>query len=473
MDRQDSKTTLYSQIATEKEYLELLEAAVEQSEIGYLIADKDCNVIKVNLAQIRITGQEPSVNLGRNMREVQITDQSLSATVMVAETGKPVKIEQHLINGNSYLVYGTPYFDNNGKLKYIINNLIDTTEINKTKAQLHHIQTTNERLSVKLRELEHRVSLESKIIYQSRAIHNMLLLCDKIAKFDATILIMGESGVGKELVAEYIYENSQRYRKSFLKINCASIPENLLESELFGYEAGAFTGAGSNGKKGLLEFAHEGTLLLDEIGELPITLQAKLLRFLQEGEFYHIGGRKPLHADVRILAATNRNLQEMVEQKSFREDLFYRLNVIPVRVPSLKERKEDIPLLVKHFEKQFNEKYGFEKKLTTDAIELLKNFPIRGNVRELKNNVERLLMLCDPDSIQASDVLLVLNEEERAVYAQEELGLKEMVQSFEKNLLLQFAQKYGTEQSMSRALKVSQSTISRKLSQYRISNIQK
>lgn len=293
-------------------------------------------LVKINQAQIRITGQEAAYNLGRNMRDIEIEDGSPSATVKVASEKVPVKLEQTLVNGNSYLVYSYPFFDQEGELKYIISNLLDTTEINKTKQEL---ENNNRKLSEQLLELQNQIQAQGKIIYQSDIMRQTLKLCDKVAIFDSNILIQGESGVGKERIAEYIYEKSRRNTKEFIKLNCAAIPEALLESELFGYEAGAFTGASKEGKKGLLDFADKGALMLDEIGELSLSLQAKLLRFLQEGEFYWVSGRNPVTADVRSIAATNRDLKEMVDQKTFRADLYYRLNVIPIIIPPLREKR--------------------------------------------------------------------------------------------------------------------------------------
>lgn len=239
--------TITSYFKSQEEYLNLLEAAIAGSEIGYMICDAECNVVKINQAQIRITGQEAAYNLGRNMRDIEIEDGSPSATVKVASEKVPVKLEQTLVNGNSYLVYSYPFFDQEGELKYIISNLLDTTEINKTKQEL---ENNNRKLSEQLLELQNQIQAQGKIIYQSDIMRQTLKLCDKVAIFDSNILIQGESGVGKERIAEYIYEKSRRNTKEFIKLNCAAIPEALLESELFGYEAGAFTGASKEGKKG-------------------------------------------------------------------------------------------------------------------------------------------------------------------------------------------------------------------------------
>lgn len=458
--------TITSCFKSQEEYLNLLEAAIAGSEIGYMICDAECNVVKINQAQIRITGQEPAYNLGRNMRDIEIEDGSPSATVKVASEKVPVKLEQTLVNGNSYLVYSYPFFDQEGNLKYIISNLLDTTEINKTKQEL---ENNNRKLCEQLLELQNQIQAQGKIIYQSDVMRQTLKLCDKVAIFDSNILIQGESGVGKERIAEYIYEKSRRNTKEFIKLNCAAIPEALLESELFGYEGGAFTGASKEGKKGLLDFADKGTLMLDEIGELSLSLQAKLLRFLQEGEFYRVGGRNPVNADVRIIAATNRDLKEMVDQKTFRADLYYRLNVIPIMIPPLRERKEDIPLLIGHFTNVFNEKHEHEKTWTIEALNqmMLGNYP--GNVRELQNSVEHILVLIEKDKIEKNDVSAILYGIHEDSHVDQNRGnLKEMVQEYEKKLLSQYFQEYKTEEAVAQALQSSQSTISRKRIKYGI-----
>jgi len=468
MNTSNNEYTSHDSFNAKEDYLEMLEAAIEESEIGYLIADAKGKVIKVNQAQINITGQEASYNIGRNMREVQVEDQAPSATVMVCDTLKPVKIEQNLPNGRSYLVYANPYFDSNGYLKYVISNLLDTTEINKTKESLERIKNDNLLLNIQIKELlRNKVEPQSKIIHQSRIMRQLLLLCDKVAQFDSNILLMGESGVGKERIAEYIFERSNRNCKPFVKINCASIPDHLLESELFGYEAGSFTGATSKGKKGILENANEGTLLLDEISEFALPLQAKLLRFLQEGEFYRVGGTKPIATDVRIIASSNKDLSALVSDGVFREDLYYRLNVIPILVPPLREREEDIPLLIGYFVKKFNEKHNLKKSFDIEAINTLMEYPFRGNVRELQNTIERILVLSENEIVSAKDVTsIVIGIKEELL--DEELSLKEMMRKYEQKVLKHYLSKYKTEESIGKVLKISQSTVYRKLGLHNI-----
>jgi len=240
------------------------------------------------------------------------------------------------------------------------------------------------------------------IIYKSKKMDEVLKMAIQVAKSDATVLIRGESGVGKELVAEIIHSSSQRKDKPFIKINCAAIPENLLESELFGYKKGAFTGAIID-KKGKFEEAEGGTIFLDEIGDMPLSLQAKLLRVLQSKEIEPIGG-KPKKVDVRIIAATNKNLEEMVKKGSFREDLFYRLNVVPIVIPPLRERKEDIKPLVEYFLEKFNKKYGKNISISKGAMRMLEIYHWPGNVRELENLIERLVLTSSDLVITPDDI---------------------------------------------------------------------
>jgi nitrogen regulation protein NR(I) len=242
------------------------------------------------------------------------------------------------------------------------------------------------------------------IIGSSQGILDLYAILERVADTPTTALITGESGTGKELVARALHEHSSRKDKPFIKVNCAAIPKELIESELFGYERGAFTGAVTS-KPGRFELANGGTLFLDEIGEIPNEMQVKLLRALQESEFERVGGIKTIRVDVRLVAATNRDLKKLIAGGSFREDLFYRLNVVPVRLPALRERTGDIPLLVDHFLAKFNER--LRKKVEgvePDALEILVTYPWPGNIRELENVIERAVLFCDTQKLRASDL---------------------------------------------------------------------
>ncbi|MBL6996587.1 sigma-54 interaction domain-containing protein, partial [Desulfobacula sp.] len=269
---------------------------------------------------------------------------------------------------------------------------IETIRVEKEK-----LKTENLRLKS---ELENRYSF-TNIIGNSNKMREVLQMISQVSSSSATVLIRGESGTGKELVANSVHYNSERNKKPFIKINCAAIPENLIESELFGHEKGAFTGA-SHLKRGKFEMADQGSVFLDEIGNMALSAQVKLLRVLQEKEFERVGGYKPIKSDVRIIAATNSNLEEMVQLGKFRDDLYFRLNVFPIYIPSLKMRKTDIILLADHFLEKYNKEHGKDiKRITTPAIDMMMEYHWPGNVRELENCIERAVILCNEGAIHS------------------------------------------------------------------------
>lgn len=457
--------------------LELLRAALELSEVGFTISDARGVVLQINPSQVRITGHDPIKTLGRSMLDIEKENNNQSATMEVVKSRKPVAIEQILPSGKSYLVYGKPYFDENRELKYVVCNLVDTTEHNYVLQELEATKNEKIELEKTVVTLQGMVGAETPLVYTSPIMQRLINLCDKIASFDSTILLLGQSGVGKEVITDYIQKKSGRADKQFIKINCAAIPENLLESELFGYEPGAFTNASSRGKKGILEVANKGTVMLDEIGELPLHLQTKLLRVIQEGEFYHVGGTSPIYTDVRIIAATNSNLEEMIAKGAFRKDLYYRLSVLQITVPALSERVEDIPLLIHHFLNRFNAKYNVHKELTSQSMELLINRPYEGNVRELQNVVERLVLLSHRDIIGTQDIEIALNQDltiyhgdENEMENQGEISLKTLVSNYERDILERYWNEYQSASAIAKALHSNQPTISRKLYEHGILN---
>ena len=287
----------------------------------------------------------------------------------------------------------------------------------------------------------------NNIIGTSKAMHKVFDLIEKVADTDGTVLISGASGTGKELIATAIHYNSGRSDKPMVVINCGAIPEELLESELFGHEKGAFTGAYKN-RTGRFEMANGGTFFLDEIGEMSPSLQVKLLRVLQEQKFEKVGGTKTIYVDVRIIAATNKNLTIAINKGKFREDLYYRLNVIPIKVPSLKQRKSDIPLLIDYFMKKFqSEKQESITGFSTKAMEDMMEYDWPGNVRELENVIKRLTILCDRDIVQVEDLPEHIQGKGRAFQSVEEeilekdLNLNDAVKDYEKRLILEALEK--------------------------------
>lgn len=304
---------------------------------------------------------------------------------------------------------------------------------------------------------------------------NALKQALKVSGVNFTVLILGESGVGKGLIAELIHKNSTRADKPLIEINCGAIPESLIESELFGYDKGAFTGAQSGGKPGYLELAEGGILFLDEIAELPPSAQVKLLRFLENGQVMRLGGTKARYLDVRILAATHRNLDEMVKQGNFRLDLYYRLNVIPIHVPALRERRDCILPLVRHYMDFFGKRDSIRKRLTRAASDALLAYEYPGNVRQLMNICERLVVMTETDLIDVKDLPAEIAAGGVQVQGgaggvwHDEVTLQATLDKVEKTILEKALAKHGNQVRMAEALGVNQSTIARKLKKHGIS----
>lgn len=319
----------------------------------------------------------------------------------------------------------------------------------------------------------------------SRPMRNVLREIANVSKYDCNVIIFGDTGVGKEKVANLIQKNSDRKMQPFVKINCGAISPNLIESEFFGYEKGAFTGANASGKKGYFEIANNGVMFLDEIGELPLEMQAKLLRVIQDGEFYKVGGTSPIKTNVRIISATNRDLEKFVEEGKFRRDLYYRLNVVPIRIPNLSDRVDDIPALVNHFLKKYGKKFGIARGIADSAMEYLQQLSWPGNIRELENSVQRLIISAKGEDISLMDVMhethgdlfegssFGAEEEESAGQDSSypidpELSLQEAVDEYEKGLIKYACEKYGSTRKAAKAIGISQTQLVRKKKKYNL-----
>lgn len=335
----------------------VLEALIDSSYDGIYITDGQGITLAINKATERITGLFAKDLVGRNMKDlVKEGVFSESVTLKVLKEKKSITLVQRLINGRRTLVTGNPVFDANGEIIRVITNVRDTTELNRLREEL---EQSRQLTPLRIKEIQ-----IIDIVAQSKEMIDVLDLALLVARVDTPVLILGETGVGKEVIAQLIHRGSSRHEKgSFIKLNCGAIPEELLESELFGYESGAFTGARKEGKPGIFELANEGTLFLDEIADLPLVLQVKLLRVLQDQEFMRVGGIKPIRVNVRILAATNKDLEKLIQAGEFREDLFYRMNVIPIYVPPLRTRREDISSLLDHYLHVFNKKYSVKQRI--------------------------------------------------------------------------------------------------------------
>ena len=320
-------------------------------------------------------------------------------------------------------------------------------------------------------------SMYEDFICNSKEMRKVLSDILKVSRYDCNVIIFGDTGVGKEKAANLIQKNSERRMQPFLKINCGAISPNLIESEFFGYERGAFTGASNNGKKGYFEIANNGVLFLDEIGELPLEMQAKLLRVIQDGEFYRVGGISPVKTNVRIISATNRDLEKMVEEGKFRRDLYYRLNVVPIIIPRLSERREDIPGLVEHFLRKYGDKFGITKSISPWAMDFLKEQPWEGNIRELENVIQRMIISSRGKEITLADVIAEIKgtgegDEGFTLAAEEteepEIDLEAAVGEYERGLIRYALEKYGSTRKAAKAVGISQTQLVRKKKKYNI-----
>jgi len=388
-----------------------------------------------------------------------------SATLQVIEKSRRITIAQTIKRTKKQiLVTGNPVFDEEGKLSRVVTNVRDITELNSLQNQL---QETKEQTLKYETELNHLRSLQIQdtgIIFGSELMARAIQLAMKVACVDTTVLITGESGTGKELFAKLIHEQGKGISKPFIKINCAAIPEQLLESELFGYEGGAFTGAKKEGKPGLLELAHKGTLFLDEMGEMPLLLQVKLLRAIQEKEIVRVGSTKTIQINVKIITATNRDLARMVDNGTFREDLFYRLMVVPIQVPPLRERKEDIPLLVKYIVDKLNKRFAFNHRISPHLLDKLSEHSWPGNVRELENVLERMMITSSEEELTVN--LLPDTIRHQAILPKRGTKLKDAVAQTEAYILEETYKEYQSWQKVAEVLGVDRTTIFRKLGKY-------
>lgn len=404
-------------VTQELEYVKNLNnemnAIIDSSFDGLYITDGQGMTLRINKAIKRMTGLGEEDLLNKSMNElVEKGILSRSASLLVLEQKVPVTTTLTTVTGTMLLVSATPVFDQQGNIFRIVTSVRDISELNMLKQRVEQLEGLKDHFEFQMNTLKARLS--GNLIYKNKEMENIVYQALKVAEVDSTVLISGESGGGKEIIGELIQRNSNRRNGPFVKLNCAAIPDNLLESELFGYDPGAFTGAKKEGKPGLFELAHGGTLLLDEIGDIPLHLQVKLLRALQQREIMRVGGTKPIKIDVRIIAITNKDLEDMVSKGEFREDLFYRLNVVPIYIPPLRERREDIPPLIQHFLKQHNQRYNMKKIISPEAIESLMLYNWPGNIRQLENVIERLIVTTSTEIIDQSQLPgYILNGNER------------------------------------------------------------
>lgn len=467
---------LREELSYQKALTKELEEIFEGSFDGILVTDKDGNILYVNSSYERVAEIKVSDMKGKSMRDlINPVWMPNSVAYVVAEQKKAVSKRQVVKSGRHIIVTGRPVFDKRGEIKKIVINVRDITEIYKLTEELQKSRELSKMYQENYSGLADRMETaeETSILAVSKPMQDVISVAEKVANFGTTVLVMGESGVGKEKVAEYIHHISLRKERPFIVINCGAIPANLLESELFGYEKGAFTGAMTVGKEGLLEVADGGVVFLDEIGDTPLDFQVKLLRFLESKEIRRVGATSSKIIDVRVIAATNRDLVDMVEEGIFREDLYYRLNVVQIDVPPLRKRRDDIMPLAFLFLHRCNKLYKQEKRFTPEVIEELKKHPWAGNVRQLKNVIENMVIISNNDYLQCEDLPWVMQEIKsptqkmiNAVMDSEGLSLQDAMEELERRLYARAAETCRTTREMADKLKVNQSTVVRKLRKY-------
>lgn len=453
-----------------------LAAIFDASSDGLWVCDHKGNVTNINKASAQLNGIKAEEIIGRNITDLLASGLfDRSVTVEVIETRRQVSIMQYVKRTDRYLLAtGTPVFDDQGNLHIVVVNERDMTQLNVMREELEQTQMVTEKIRDELTELRLLEGKHQAIIAESKEMRQVLTVALKLARLDASnILVLGESGTGKGLMARFIHKNSGRGKKPFIPINCAALPESLLEAELFGYERGAFTGAREQGKVGLFELAHEGVLFLDEIGDLPLALQAKLLKYLDDHEIMRLGGVKARHIDCTVIAATNRDIEGQVKKRRFREDLFYRLNAFTIQIPALRTRPEDIFELIRYYMAQYNRTYGTQGKLMPETLARLQNYAFPGNVRELKNLIKRAVVVGESEMLDGF-LKHSLDAARSSVSSESYPGstrsrLPDDVNAFEKEILRRAIRQCRTTRELASALGVSQPTAVRKMKKYGLS----
>lgn len=468
MEDQTERNALYSELNAIRNLNQELSDVISSSYDGIIITDNKGKIIKANQSVERISGLKPEDFMRKNIFQLEKEGYILKKEIYSNKDARIIR--QRLKTGKEVLVTSMHIYDSANRLSYIISNIKDLKELEE------HIAPPippEARPALDQKYYDHLLQLRRQsgsLIYDSTEMSQVVEKAYRVTRVNSTVLIHGESGVGKEVVARFIHRNSLRKNGPFIVINCGAIPENLLESELFGHEKGAFTGAGEQ-KAGLLELAHQGTVFLDEIAELQLRLQTKILRFLQEKEISRLGGKKLIPLDVRIISATNRNLEKMVADRLFREDLFYRLNVIPIEIPPLRKRRNDIKALANYFLMKCREKQNIQKNMAPEVYNALENYHWPGNVRELENIMEYLVVMSKNDTIGLEDLPEHFRQGEvkqLEVHVNGLLPLKKARETVEKEVLHAAIQQYQSTRQIARALEMDHTSIFRKMKKYNL-----
>ncbi|CAG35084.1 sigma-54 interaction domain-containing protein [Desulfotalea psychrophila] len=446
-----------------------LDILFESMHDGVWVIDGDGITLRVNKAMERIAGVRAEDVIGKHVTAaVEMGLTTTCITLKALETKKPQTRFDDYSNGIRCLNTSTPIFDDDGRVWRVIACIRDISELEDLERKLNKAEMEAKLYRDRLRSLE----TPGEYLGTSLATRQLEKDVQKSANVDAPVLLLGETGTGKTMTATNIHSRSVRRDKPFVTLNCGAIPADLLEAELFGYESGAFSGASEKGKPGMFELADGGILFLDEIGELPLHMQVKILHVLDGSGYRRLGGTKLHMPNVRIVAATNQSLENLIEAGRFREDLYYRLRVIVVNIPPLRERVEDIPLLVAHFLGRANKKYGLYKSMAPEVLDALVAHPWPGNVRELRATIQLLAAMSDSDLIKITDVpgCLCIASNKESVHPLPRQSLKDAVEDLEIRLIGNALLECKSTYKAAKVLGVSQSTVVRKAQRYNITS---
>lgn len=458
-----------------KDFINILESSYD----GIYITDGNANTIYLNEAYEKMTGISRDELLGKNMKElVKNKLYDCSGSLLVLETREKISLRQKVVKSNKeILITSTPVF-NEDEIRYIITNVRDISDLASLQKRLRKVENLNKEYELALSVMKNQ--MYGMINNEDIRNPKMIKLVEKIlklSKIDVPIMLGGETGVGKTYFAKYIHMNSNRKDKEFISLNCGAIPKSLIETELFGYVAGAYTGASNKGKAGVFEMANGSTIFLDEIGEFDLEMQVKLLKVLEEGEIKRVGSDKTIKVDFRLITASNKNLKEMVKEGKFREDLYYRISNFPIIIPPLRERKEDIIQMILYFLNIFNEKYKLKKYFSHTVLEEMKKYSWPGNIRELRNVIEQSMILSNSDEINfiiwngSNEEKIFLEEKKEENYIEylkklildNGYSLKEITGKIQKDIIESFLAQEKKQKNVAEILKVDEATISRKI----------
>ncbi|MDO0267721.1 sigma 54-interacting transcriptional regulator [Clostridioides difficile] len=469
--------------------LEFYQKILEASHDEICVSDDKGIIIYCNKAFEENYGLKKEDILGKNVSFLEDSGYSTKSPIpIVLKTKTKFSLEQDTQTGKKLIITATPIFDENGNLEFTVENCRDITELNNIKNKLEDTKKQVKKYKSEVETL-YRTALriEDTVVMDGIVMRPIINTVNHVSKTDVSVLLLGESGTGKSSLARYIHHNSNRSNGPFITINCATISPQLLESELFGYTSGAFTGASTKGKVGLVELANGGTLFLDEIGDIPQNLQAKFLQLIQDRTFTPVGSLKNKKVDIRIISATNVDLVSKVKEKKFREDLYYRLNVIEIKLPPLRERRDNLVEIIKYYFNRYSSDFNLNKTISKEAMDAIANYRFPGNIRELQNIIQKILLTCTDNHITIDDLpniltknihitnngnkthisqinKVIISDSKSTNYKNKNFDT--LIKEYEKNIILDAYEKFGSSYKVAKHLEISQSKANRLIRKY-------